>query len=164
MPAIPDKNMTLEAKTILKDKYWIVENSGERIAIIQAIDEGGYVYASESERKRYPSIKLLSKAHNIVFTKEPTKSKSLVEHQIYGYPTNCKPWNALYDVKHKFPIYTKTSKSKSYYCAGHYIIRFNNGWVKSYCPKFITLNRYDFQGPFKTKEEMQERLRAANGK
>ena len=62
--------MTLEAKTILKDKYWIVENSGERIAIIQAIDEGGYVYASELERKRYPTIKLLSKAHNISFTKE----------------------------------------------------------------------------------------------
>lgn len=156
--------MTLEAKTILKDKYWIVENSGERIAIIQAIDEGGYVYASESERKRYPTIKLLSKEHNISFTKEPAKSKSTVDHEIYGYPTNCKPWNVLYDVKHQFPIYTKTSKSKSYYCAGHYIIRFNNGWVKSYCPKFITLNRYDFQGPFKTKEEMQERLRIANGK
>ena len=164
MPAISDKNMTLEAKTILKDKYWIVENSGERIAIIQAIDEGGYVYASELERKRYPTIKLLSKAHNISFTKESAKSKTAIEHEIYGYPTNCKPWNVLYDVKHKFPIYTKTSKSKSYYCAGHYIIRFNNGWVKSYCPKFITLNRYDYQGPFKTKEEMQERLRTANGK
>ena len=156
--------MTLEAKTVLKDKYWIVEHSGEKIAIIQAIEEGGFVYASESERKRYPTIKLLSKEHNIVFAKDPAKSKSAGDHEIYGYPTNCKPWNVLYDVKHQFPIYTKTSKSKSYYCAGHYIIRFNNGWVKSYCPKFITLNRYDFQGPFKTKEEMQEHLRIANGK
>ena len=156
--------MTLEAKTVLKNKFWIVEHQGEKIATIQAVEDGGFVYASSNERKRYPTIKLLSKERNVVFEEPAKKSKTVVEHEVHGYPTNCKPWNVLYDVKHQFPIYTKTSKSKSYYCAGHYIIRFNNGWVKSYCPKFITLNRYDYQGPFKTKEEMQEQLRAANGK
>ena len=156
--------MTLEAKTVLKNKFWIVEQQGEKIATIQAVEDGGFVYASSNERKRYPTIKLLSKERNVVFEEPAKKSKTIVEHEVHGYPTNCKPWNVLYDVKHHFPIYTKTSKSKSYYCAGHYIIRFNNGWVKSYCPKFITLNRYDYQGPFKTKEEMQERLRTANGK
>ena len=154
----------LLAKTVLKNKFWIVEQQGEKIATIQAVEDGGFVYASSNERKRYPTIKLLSKEHNVVFDEPAKKSKTVVEHEVHGYPTNCKPWNILYDVKHHFPIYTKTSKSKSYYCAGHYIIRFNNGWVKSYCPKFITLNRYDYQGPFKTKEEMQERLRTANGK
>ena len=156
--------MTLEAKTVLKNKFWIVEHQGEKIATIQAVEDGGFVYASSNERKRYPTIKLLSKERNVVFEEPAKKSKTVVEHEVHGYPTNCKPWNVLYDVKHQFPIYTKTSKSKSYYCAGHYIIKFNNGWVKSYCPKFITLNRYDYQGPFKTKEEMQEQLRAANGK
>lgn len=156
--------MTLEAKTVLKDKYWIVEQHGQKIATIQAIEEGGFVYASPDERKRYPTIKLLSKEHNIVFEQPIKVPKVPVEHEVYGYPVNCKPWNVLYDVKHKFPIYTKTRKSKSFYCAGHYIVRFNNGWVKSFCPKFITLNRYDYQGPFKTKQEMQEQLKVANGK
>ena len=164
MQVTQDKLMTLEAKTVLKNKFWIVEQQGEKIATIQAVEDGGFVYASSNERKRYPTIKLLSKERNVVFEEPAKKSKTIVEHEVHGYPTNCKPWNVLYDVKHHFPIYTKTSKSKSYYCAGHYIIRFNNGWVKSYCPKFITLNRYDYQGPFKTKEEMQERLRTANGK
>ena len=164
MQVTQDKLMTLEAKTVLKNKFWIVEQQGEKIATIQAVEDGGFVYASSNERKRYPTIKLLSKERNVVFEEPAKKSKTVVEHEVHGYPTNCKPWNVLYDVKHHFPIYTKTSKSKSYYCAGHYIIRFNNGWVKSYCPKFITLNRYDYQGPFKTKEEMQEQLRTANGK
>ena len=164
MQVTQDKLMTLEAKTVLKNKFWIVEQRGEKIATIQAVEDGGFVYASSNERKRYPTIKLLSKERNVVFDEPAKKSKTIVEHEVHGYPTNCKPWNVLYDVKHHFPIYTKTSKSKSYYCAGHYIIRFNNGWVKSYCPKFITLNRYDYQGPFKTKEEMQEQLRTANGK
>ena len=164
MQVTQDNQMTLEAKTVLKNKFWIVEHQGEKIATIQAVEDGGFVYASSNERKRYPTIKLLSKERNVVFEEPAKKAKTVIEHEVHGYPTNCKPWNVLYDVKHQFPIYTKTSKSKSYYCAGHYIIRFNNGWVKSYCPKFITLNRYDYQGPFKTKEEMQEQLRAANGK
>lgn len=155
----------LIAKPILKNKYWIVEEQGEKIATIQAIEEGGFVYVDGASRRIYPSIKLLSKDINVVFDTETKKAKqSVAQYSAYGFPTSQKPWNVLWDVKHQFPVYTKTNKSKSYYCAGHYIIKFNNGWVKSHCPKFITLNRYEFQGPFTSKEEMQEQLRVANGK
>lgn len=155
----------LIAKPVLKNKYWIVEEQGEKIATIQAIEEGGFVYVEGATRQVYPSIKLLSKDHNIVFDADAKKTRqTTTQYDAYSFPTSQKPWNVLWDVKHQFPVYTKTSKSKSYYCAGYYIIKFNNGWVKSYCPKFITLNRYEFQGPFTSKEEMQERLRAANGK
>lgn len=157
--------MTVFAKQVLKNKFWIVEDEGEKVATIQVVDDGSVVYVSSSERKKYASIKLLSKDYNIVFDKEGKKSRDVkTEYDAHGYPVSSKPWNVLYDVKHRFPIYTKTSKSKSYFCAGYYIIRFNNGWVKSFCPKFITLNRYDYQGPYKTKLEMQEQLRLANGK
>lgn len=156
----------LIAKPVIKNKFWIVESSGTKIATIQAIEEGGgFVYVQDTSRQKYASIKLLSKEHNIAFDAIAKKDKaSAQDHSVHGYPVSQKPWNVLWDVKHQFPVYTKTSKSKSYYCAGYYIIKFNNGWVKSYCPKFITLNRYDFQGPFKTKEEMQERLKIENGK
>jgi hypothetical protein len=60
-------------------------------------------------------------------------------------------------------VFTKGTKSKSFFCAGYYIVKFNNGWVKSYCPKLITLNRYPYAGPYPTLEEMQENLRIANG-
>jgi len=157
--------MTVFAKQVLKNKFWIVENQGEKVATIQMVDDGSVVYVSSTERRKYASIKLLSKDFNIVFNKETKKPKDVkTEYELYGYPVNSKPWNSLYDVKHQFPIYTKTAKSKSYYCAGYYIIKFNNGWIKSFCPKFITLNRYDYQGPYKTKLEMQEQLRLANGK
>jgi hypothetical protein len=157
--------MTVFAKQVLKNKFWIVEDAGEKVATIQMVDDGSVVYVSSTERKKYASIKLLSKDYNIVFDKEQKKSKEQkVEYDAHEYPVSSKPWNVLYDVKHKFPIYTKTNKSKSYFCAGYYIIKFNNGWVKSFCPKFITLNRYEYQGPYKTKLEMQEQLRLANGK
>ena len=54
------------------------------------------------------------------------------------------------------PLFTKSEKSKSLYCAGYYIIRFDKGWVKSFCPKLITVERYETQGPFKTDIEMKQ--------
>ena len=50
----------LIAKPILKNKYWIVEEQGEKIATIQAIEEGGFVYVDGASRRIYPSINLLS--------------------------------------------------------------------------------------------------------
>jgi hypothetical protein len=153
----------LIARPIVKNKYWIVESDGNKVGTIQAVEKGGFVYVHAQSRVQYPSIKLLSKAHNVIFDSPSNKKEKIVveSHNVYDYPVSNKPWNLLWDVKHQFPIYTKTSKSKSYYCAGYNNIKFNNGWVKSYCPKFITLNRYEFQGPFKTKIEMQEALKAA---
>ena len=56
----------------------------------------------------------------------------------------------IYDVHRKLALFTKSIKSKSLYCAGYYIIQFDKGWVKSFCPKLITLERYNYKGPFKT--------------
>lgn len=156
----------LIAKPVIKNKFWIVEDQGTKIATIQAIEEGGFVYVQDQARQKYASIKVLSKEHGIVFDTGAVKKEkaAVTEHEVYGFPVGTRAWNTLWDVKHQFPVYTKTNKSKSYYCAGYYIIKFNNGWVKSYCPKFITLNRYEFKGPFKSKIEMQEQLRTANGK
>ena len=84
--------------------------------------------------------------------------------EIYNYPTSCAPHNIPYDVKKSLPLFTKSIKSKSLYCAGYYIIHFDKGWVKSFCPKLMTIERYQFQGPFKNKIEMKNALGQQNGK
>jgi hypothetical protein len=63
--------------------------------------------------------------------------------------------------KKQLPVYTKTPKSKSQFCAGYYIICFEKGWRKAYCPKMITLSRYKYKGPIKSKIEMQQVLNDA---
>ena len=149
----------LIARPVLKNKFWIVESHGNKVATIQAAEDGGFVYVHDDARERFATIKLLSTAHNVIFDNvAPKKEKSAESHEAHGYPVGHKPWNVLWDVKHQFPVYTNTSKSKSYYFAVYYIIKFNNGWVKSYCPKFITLSRYEYQGPFKTEDEAKTAL------
>jgi hypothetical protein len=40
------------------------------------------------------------------------------------------PHNSMYDIKRKLPLFTKSEDSKSLYCAGYYVIKFDKGWVK----------------------------------
>lgn len=152
------------AKPVVKNKFWIVEEGGEKIATVQACDEGGFVYVHNNQREMFPSIKLLSKKYNIVFIK-PVKAKKEKKgiYDVYGFPTNGQPNNEVLDVQRYLPIYTKGTKSKSFFCAGYYIIKFSSTWVRAYCPKLITLNRYEYQGPFKTQERMIEAMKEANG-
>ena len=149
--------MSVVAKSVVKNKFWIVEDQGQKIATIQAIDEGGYAYVHDQERERFPTIRLLSKKYNIVFDNvKPTKTKP--EHECYGYPCDGKPYNEVWDVQRRLPIYSKDTKSKSYFWAGYYVIKFNNAWIAEFCPKNITVARYEYFGPFATVAEQQNKL------
>jgi len=150
--------MNMQAKPIVKNKFWIVEKDGEKVATIQSTQDG-VVLVIGHKREAFPSIKTLSDRHNIVFHDAVQKEKKSEKHEVNGFPCKDQPYNELFDVKNNLPIYTKTEKSRSFYCAGFYIIQFENGWVKSHCPKLITLDRNTYQGPFKDKLEMQEQLR-----
>lgn len=155
----------LIAKTVVKNKMWIVEAyTGTKVGNIMAVEEGGFVYLHDNQREQFATIKLLSKKYNIVFAKsEKIKREKLDSYDVYGFPTNTQPHNEVLDVQRYLPIYTKGSKSKSFFCAGYYIIKFSSTWVRAYCPKLITLNRYEYQGPFKTQDRMIESMKEANG-
>jgi hypothetical protein len=101
---------------------------------------------------------LLKAKHNITFDvlkiHAPKKNSD-----VYGFPCNGRSYHKLWEVTRNLPIFTKAKKSKSYYCAGHYLIKFHSHWAHAFCPKLITLNRYEFQGPFMTHEDAQGYLK-----
>jgi len=148
------------AKPVVKDKFWIVEQYGSKIATIQAVDEnGGYVYVHDNEREHFPSIKLISKKYNIQFVKAE-KVKKTIDNTVYGFPVaSGTPANQVFDVQRYLPIYTKGTKSKSFFCAGYYLIKFGSSWHRQLSPKLITLNRYEYFGPFQTQEAADAALR-----
>lgn len=150
------------AKPVVKNKIWIVEESGNKIGNIMAIDEGGFVYVHHDQRERFPTIKLLSQKHNITFAKAE-RVKKVVDQDVYGFPVNKQPYNQVLDVQRYLPIFSKSDKSKSFFCAGYYIVLLGTTWVKEFCPKLITLNRHSYQGPFKTEERAIAAMKEANG-
>lgn len=146
---------TLIAKTVIKNKFWIVEDHGEKVATIQAIDNGnGVTYVRGNHRERFHNIKLLSSRYNIQITSPESKKKKQISHEVHGFPAISKPHNSLFDIHRKLPIFTKSNKSKSFYCAGHYLVLLNETWTKMYCPKLILLNRNRFFGPYKSDADL----------
>ena len=157
--------MTLKAKPILKDRFWIVEQDGEKIGTM-SWDEDRYMFSKKGETVFFNNKNQIKKRFgvNIIWDnlKQDDEDQVNENHYVNKYPTSVKPYNSMYDVKRKLPLFTKSEKSKSLYCAGYYIIHFDKGWVKSFCPKLITVERYETRGPFKSELEMKQELSRAN--
>lgn len=150
----------IKAKTILKNKFWILEKNGVKIASLQQAEDG-ITLMMPSVREKFKSKKELHKKYKIVFEDKKEKQVKTETYNIDGYICKTKPYNQMYDLKKKLHIFTKTKKSKSYFCAGYYIIKFDK-WSTSICPKLLTLSRYDYVGPFKTEIEMEGILKKHN--
>lgn len=152
--------MNLKAKPIIEGKYWIIENNGEKVAILHKKENNKFMLSSKDGEKYFNRKDEITKLFGKDFFGKSIKTKisSAEVRDVYGYPTPCHPYNPLFDIKRKLPLFTKSSQSKSLYCAGYYTIRFDKGWVKSFCPKLITVERYEYRGPFKTELEMKQVL------
>ena len=147
---------TVTAKEILENKFWIVENKGARIGTL-TLDEEKYILSDKEGTHFFNSEKQLKKTLGDISWGHK-KFEDSISYEVHGYPTSYKPYNPMYDVRKHIPLFTKSPKSKSVYCAGHYVIRFDKGWVKSFCPKLITVEANNFKGPFKTDFEARQEL------
>jgi len=153
--------MTVHAKEIVDGRFWILEDHGMKIATI-ALSDNKFILADKKGSNFYKDKKALEQHLGNTIEWDKLDITESVTKEIHGFPCSTTPFNQLYDVKKKLPLFTKSKKSKSLYCAGYYVIQFDKGWVKSFCPKLITLERYNFKGPFTTKLEMKQELAKLN--
>ena len=155
--------MTTIAKVIIPNKSWLLEDNGLKIGTLNK-QRSSYYILKNGEEVPIGNANDVKEKLGITFSNTSESKPSLKEHSVYDFPCNSKPYGAVYNIRRKLPIYAKSTKSKSQYCAGYYAIKFRKGWVKSYCPKLITLDRYPFYGPFKTELEMKNMLSIINKK
>ena len=135
----------LKAKPVLEDKFWIVENEGQRVATLRKDEFSQFVFQNKDGVKIYNNKKSVTREFGDDFfvAKIVKEADDSNPKEVHGFSTSTTPHNALY-------------------CAGYYVIRFEKGWVKSFCPKLITLQRYGYKGPFKTDLEMKQVLSSVN--
>jgi hypothetical protein len=148
------------AKPVVKNKFWVVkDDAGDQVATIQKlVNSKKVMLVSDEGRTAYPSIKVLGEKHNIKIGRALAKPATDDSGEVYGYPADGDIFNTVFNVQQNLPLYTKLEASKSFFCAGYYIISFNGSWVKNYCPKLLTLERNDYKGPFHTDVEMKLHL------
>ncbi len=152
----------IKAKPILKNKFWIIESDGERIGTLSKQEDKRYMYSCATGTEYFNDTKSFNTFLGGVSWDKTSISDDTRHKEIHGFNTSTTPYNVMYNVQKKLPLFTKSKKSKSLYCAGYYIIRFDKGWVRSFCPKLVTLEKYPFKGPFKTEFTMRQELSDAN--
>jgi hypothetical protein len=150
--------MTTIAKVLIPNKSWLLESDGLKIGTLNK-DRSSYSIIKNGQKISVGSVKDVKEKLGIIFEGLVKESKKLItDFSVYDFPCGSKPYGAVYNIRKNLPIYAKSTKSKSQYCAGYYAIKFRKGWVKSFCPKLITLERYQFYGPYKTETEMKHTL------
>jgi len=138
------------AKPVVKNKFWVLRENNRKVGTVEKIIKNGYIVNLYNDQSQYTNLSSIKKQTNIVF-EEPKKADKF-ENQVNGFPTDCKPYNGVYNVKDRLPIFTKKPKSKSWYAAGYFKILINNRTKILFCPKLILLNRYRYLGPVKSRD------------
>lgn len=148
--------MTLIAKPVIDKQFWILQDGKEKVGNVEAC-AGGYQVKLHNQVAQFKTIKMAAQRVNIQFESAVKKPKTnLLSRQVHGYGTIGRVNNPMWDVKMKLPIYTKTAKSKSWFAAGWYCVKKGRKWSVVQDPKLIVLQRYPYQGPFHTEEQVRE--------
>jgi len=142
----------INAKPMMSDKFWILEEDGKKVGTLQALDSG-YILILNGSKSFVEDSELYKKYQIHLEKKNMVKKTEKSENIVFEYPSASEPFNSVWSCKENLPLYTKKPASKSLHCAGYYIIKFDKGWVEAFCPKLVTLHKYPFKGPFKTQLE-----------
>ena len=140
----------LKATPIVKNKFWLVTDNDVKIGTVKS-SHRGLTYIHGETEERFATVKLLKDKYNISFETYKSPKSEDMQNEVYGYPTGKHvPYNPLWHVQLGVPVFTKDEKSRSYYCAGYYLIKERKKTKLHFCPKIIMLERNEFEGPLKS--------------
>jgi hypothetical protein len=144
--------MTLVAKPVIDKQFWILQEGNKKIGNIEAC-AGGYQVKINNQIAQFKTVRMIEQRANVQFesTAKTVKAK-VTTNLVHGYPAVGPVHNPMWDLHQRLPIYTKTTKSKSWFAAGWYRVKKGRAWVTVQDPKLITVQRYPYQGPFHTAE------------
>lgn len=146
----------LIAKPIVKNQYWVITDGTKKVGNVIA-DQNGFDVKLNGSNLHFTSTDDIKQKTKIIF--ESVKNiKSVQNYPFPEYPTTNKVYNSVMDIKRKLHLFTKTPKSKCYHVAGWFIVNQNGTDQLSLCPKYIFIQRYSYQGPFKSETEAKQAL------
>ena len=87
-----EARMTIKAKPILKNKFWIVEKDGERIGTLSKQEDKRYMYSCSSGTDYFTDIKSFNSfIGGISYDKSTISDGSSATKEIHGFSTSSTP-------------------------------------------------------------------------
>jgi hypothetical protein len=164
-----DHNKTMLQQ--ISDVAWLVHQGNQKLGILNKDVQEHYTYISGKELVNFTNdSEVIQHFGNLSLFKEqinePTKKHEayyIGGHKVdYPEPFAIESGHPAYNSD--IPLYTKIENSDIYYAAGYYCIKFPKGWKHANSPKYTTLEKYGFEGPFKTLLEARQRIKILNKK
>jgi hypothetical protein len=148
--------MTLVAKPVIDKQFWILQDGDRKVGNIEAC-AGGYQVKIQNQTEQFRTIRMAAQRIDIQFESVNTITNNKSDKNlVHGYPASGRIHNPMWDIKMKLPVYTKTSKSKSWFAAGWYQVKKGRSWAVIQDPKLIVLQRYVYAGPFYNQEQAND--------
>jgi hypothetical protein len=142
----------LIAKPVVKNQFWIVTDGKEKVGNVLA-NGSGFEVKLNGNKSHYKNTTAIKRKTNIQFESVEKVNKSKHDLPFKVYPTTDKVYNSMLDIKRKLHLFTTANKSKCYHAAGWFNIQQGSETETVFCPKYIFIQRYPYQGPFKTEYE-----------
>ena len=142
------------AKAVIPDQYWILRDESGKVGNIQ-VDDEGYRVKLRDNVAYFKTLTMLRERLPLDFDDHTKAVTNDPDMEVHGYPTQSRAYNAVFNVQHQLPLWTTEPRSRSWLAAGWYRIRQHRTWKAMYCPKLIMLERYQYQGPFRSLQEAQ---------
>jgi hypothetical protein len=153
----------------ISDVAWLVHQGENKLGILNKDVQDHYFYITGKELLEFASDDQVQEHFgNVKLFEEQIDASAKVQDTYYikGYAVDYPDPYALEedhpDYNPDLPLYSKIEGNTVYYSAGYYCINFEKGWKQANSPKLATLNKYGYEGPYKTELEMRQRLRALN--
>ena len=102
----------INAKTLVKDRFWIVEENGEKIGTLQKQENNGWIFLSKRDKREefHTEQALYDKFgvglfNNDIMPRREILETSEQEFEVHGYPVNQQAYNPMFDVQKQLPIW-----------------------------------------------------------
>ena len=148
---------TLIAKPVVKNQFWIVTDGKEKVGNVLA-DGSGFEVKLNGNKSHYKNTTAIKRKTNIEFETVQKADKTKHDLPFKVYPTTGKVFNSMLDIKRKLHLFTTGTKSKCYHAAGWFVLQQGIEKTTVFCPKYIFIQRYPYQGPFKTEDEAKSMI------
>ena len=146
----------LIAKPIVKNQYWVITDGDKKVGNVVA-DQNGFDVKINGTNLHFANTEDIKQKTKIIF--ESVKNSKAKQNYPYPeYPTTSRIYNSVMDIKRKLHLFTKSPKSKCFHVAGWFVINQNGVEQVSFCPKYIFIQRYSYQGPFKSEIDANQVL------
>lgn len=148
----------------INDHSWLLLDQSQ-VGLLSRTNQGSWVLVQHQQQHQFATQESL--VNFLKFDPFAVVSNGIdaknVKSFVKGFPTNRPQPLEVYH-NSSLPLFAKRKNTKVWFCAGYYAVWSTTRWREVFCPKWSTLCKKRWHGPFVTANEVKQILKDLNQK